>query len=86
MPDFFGYLVFPAELLAIAEKLVLDSLKFILGSGFSAHSSEAALHAMERFDFDTILFPVNYVCYYKADFGPEVIHKAREKKMGILGL
>lgn len=54
--------------------------------GFSAHSSEAALRAMEQFDFDTILFPVNYVCYYKANFGPEVIRRAREKKMGILGL
>jgi predicted aldo/keto reductase-like oxidoreductase len=54
--------------------------------GFSAHSSEAALRAMERFDFDTILFPVNYVCYFKANFGPDVIGLAREKKMGILGL
>lgn len=54
--------------------------------GFSAHSSEAALLAMEQFDFDTILFPVNYVCYFKANFGPEVIQTAREKKMGILGL
>jgi len=54
--------------------------------GFSAHSSEAALRAMERFDFDTILFPINYVCYFKANFGPDVIHAAREKKMGILGL
>jgi len=54
--------------------------------GFSAHSSEAALRAMERFDFDTILFPVNYVCYFKADFGPEVIKKAKEKKMGILAI
>ena len=54
--------------------------------GFSAHSSEAALHAMDLFDFDTILFPVNYVCYFKANFGPDVIQRAREKKMGILGL
>lgn len=54
--------------------------------GFSAHSAEAALRAMDKFDFDTILFPVNYVCYYKADFGPEVIRKAREKKMGILAI
>ncbi len=54
--------------------------------GFSAHSAEAALRAMDKFDFDTILFPVNYVCFYKADFGPEVIQKAKEKKMGILAI
>jgi predicted aldo/keto reductase-like oxidoreductase len=54
--------------------------------GFSAHSAEAALRAMDKFDFDTILFPVNYVCYYKADFGPEVIKRAQEKKMGILAI
>jgi predicted aldo/keto reductase-like oxidoreductase len=54
--------------------------------GFSAHSSEAALRAMDRFDFDTILFPVNYVSYFKANFGPDVIQRAQEKKMGILGI
>ncbi|MBN1223099.1 MAG: aldo/keto reductase [Candidatus Aminicenantes bacterium] len=53
--------------------------------GFSAHSSEAALRAMEKFDFDTILFPVNYACFYK-DFGPAVIQMAKEKKIGILGI
>jgi predicted aldo/keto reductase-like oxidoreductase len=54
--------------------------------GFSAHSTGAALRAMDKFDFDTILFPVNYVCFYKAGFGPEVIRKAQEKKMGILAI
>jgi predicted aldo/keto reductase-like oxidoreductase len=54
--------------------------------GFSAHSEETALRAMDNFDFDTILFPVNYVCFYKANFGPEVIQKARDKKMGILAI
>jgi predicted aldo/keto reductase-like oxidoreductase len=54
--------------------------------GFSAHSSEAALRAMDKFDFDTMLFPINYVCYYKGNFGAEVIEKAREKKMGILAI
>jgi hypothetical protein len=44
------------------------------------------MRAMEIFDFDTILFPINYVCYYKGNFGAEVIEKAREKKMGILAI
>jgi predicted aldo/keto reductase-like oxidoreductase len=54
--------------------------------GFSAHSAEAALLAMKQHDFDTILFPVNFVCFIKGDFGPQVIALAREKKMGILAL
>ncbi|MEW5902211.1 MAG: aldo/keto reductase [Acidobacteriota bacterium] len=54
--------------------------------GFSAHSAEAAVLAIEQFDFDTILFPVNFVCFLKADFGPQVIAAAMKKKMGILAL
>lgn len=54
--------------------------------GFSAHSEEAALIAMERFDFDTILFPINFAMWWKGEFGPKVIERAREKKMGILAI
>jgi len=54
--------------------------------GFSAHSQEAALRAMELYDFDTILFPVNYVCWHRSSFGPEVIAQARSRNMGILAI
>ncbi len=54
--------------------------------GFSAHSSEAALEAMGQFDFETILFPVNFACVFQANFGPAVITAAREKQMGILAI
>ncbi len=54
--------------------------------GFSAHSHEAALAAMDRYDFDSILFPVNYVTFYQGNFGPEVIETARKKEMAILAL
>jgi aryl-alcohol dehydrogenase-like predicted oxidoreductase len=54
--------------------------------GFSAHSVEAAMSMMDRFDFDTILFPVNYVTWNKANFGPQVLEKAHQKNMGILAL
>jgi predicted aldo/keto reductase-like oxidoreductase len=53
--------------------------------GFSAHSVEAALKAMDDFDFDTVLFPVNFVCFFN-DFGPAVIRKAQEKRLGILAI
>ena len=54
--------------------------------GFSAHSAEVALAAMERFAFDTILFPINFVTWTKGEFGPQVVARAREKGMGILAL
>jgi aryl-alcohol dehydrogenase-like predicted oxidoreductase len=54
--------------------------------GFSAHSAEAALLAMRQFDFDTVLFPVNFVCFLKGNFGPQIMALAREKKIGILAL
>jgi aryl-alcohol dehydrogenase-like predicted oxidoreductase len=54
--------------------------------GFSAHSVEAALAAMERYDFDSILFPVNFTTYFKGDFGPSVIERAQAKRLSILAL
>ena len=54
--------------------------------GFSAHSEEAALALMERFDFDTILFPVNYVTWYAGGFAPAVLKEAEARGMGILAL
>jgi predicted aldo/keto reductase-like oxidoreductase len=54
--------------------------------GFSAHSVEAALAMMNRFDFDTILFPFNYTTWNAGNFGPQVLARAQEKKMGILAL
>ncbi len=54
--------------------------------GFSAHSVEAALALLDQFAFDSILFPVNYVCYAKGNFGPQVMKKAVELKVSRLAL
>ena len=54
--------------------------------GFSAHSVEAAMALMDGFDFDTILFPINYTTWYAGNFGPQVLDRAKEKGMGILAL
>ncbi len=54
--------------------------------GFSAHSQEAAVYAMEQYDFDSILFPLNFVCWYQGNYGPKAYEKAKEKNMGILGM
>ncbi len=54
--------------------------------GFSAHDVDAALLAMKKFDFDSILFPINFNCWKNGDFGPQVYDIARSKGMGILAL
>ncbi|HZO91584.1 MAG TPA: aldo/keto reductase [Chthonomonadaceae bacterium] len=54
--------------------------------GFSAHSVEAAIAAMDRFDFDSALFPINFVTYYEGNFGPQIIAKAQEKGVARLAL
>jgi len=54
--------------------------------GFSAHSVEAAMLAMQKFDFDTILFPINFNCWIHGNFGPQVFETAKSKGMGILAI
>ena len=54
--------------------------------GFSVHSAETALAAMDRYNFDTVLFPVNWVLFTQAGFGPQILKRAQEKNMGILAL
>jgi predicted aldo/keto reductase-like oxidoreductase len=59
---------------------------YIKHIGFSAHSTEAALALMEMYDFDTVMFPFNFVSLLKNDYGSYVLKKAIEKNMGIIGL
>ncbi len=54
--------------------------------GFSVHSAETALAAMDRYPFDTVLFPVNWVLFTQAGFGPQILQKAQEKRVGVLAL
>ena len=68
---------------AFQEARKAKKIRFI---GFSAHSVEAAMAMMERFDFDTILYPVNYVTWHAGNFGAQVLEKAKQKNMGILAL
>jgi len=54
--------------------------------GFSVHSVETALAALDRYDFDTVLFPLNWVLVTQANFGLQILKRAQEKQMGILCL
>ena len=54
--------------------------------GASAHSAEAALALMDRFPLDSILFPVNFVCWEQGGFGPQILAKAKQKGIARLAL
>jgi len=54
--------------------------------GFSAHSEAAALAALDRYDFDSVLFPINFATFYQGNFGPRVIEAAKSKGVARLAL
>lgn len=54
--------------------------------GFSAHSEEAAIALMERYDFASMLFPINWVNIFNANFAPKALQLAKSKGIGILAL
>lgn len=54
--------------------------------GFSCHKPEAALQLMSAFDFDTVLFPLNWTYWLAKDVGPQVIQAAQEKNRGIIAM
>jgi len=54
--------------------------------GFSVHSVETALAAIDRYNFDTVLFPLNWLLVSQANFGMQILERAREKQMGVLCL
>lgn len=54
--------------------------------GFSAHSVEAALAAMDRYDFDSVLFPFNFAAWFEENFGAQVMETAKSKGVARLAL
>ncbi|MCM8814802.1 MAG: aldo/keto reductase [Candidatus Omnitrophica bacterium] len=58
----------------------------VLRIGFSAHTEESALAALDAFDFDFFMFPVNIFCYMKSGFGEKVIDTAKKRNIDIIGI
>lgn len=54
--------------------------------GFSAHSAEMAVELLERYSFDSVLFPFNFSTYWHGNFGPQVVAAAQAKGAGLLAL
>lgn len=54
--------------------------------GFSAHNQEAALKLLDLYAFDSVLFPINFVCCSQGNFGPGLLAKAKEQNVPVLAL
>ena len=52
--------------------------------GFTAHSENVALRALELYDFDSVLFPFNWHMNMAHGMGSRLLQTAREKNVGIL--
>lgn len=54
--------------------------------GITCHSEAAALKAMSLYDFDTVLFPLNWHMNMAFGMGTQLCKAAKEKGVGILGM
>lgn len=54
--------------------------------GFSAHSEEQAIHAMDLYDFDTLMFPINWQMIKRDAWGTKAIAEANKRNMGVLAI
>ena len=54
--------------------------------GFSAHTTKAALAAMQRFQFDTVMFPINFIEYFTFAFGKPVLELAEKQGVAVLAI
>jgi predicted aldo/keto reductase-like oxidoreductase len=54
--------------------------------GASAHNAEAAISLMDRFQLDSVMFPVNFVLYEEGKFGPQILEHAKKKGVARLAL
>jgi len=54
--------------------------------GFSAHSEDVALRCLELFDFDTVLFPMNWAMGLTSGWGDRVSEVIRQKGIGLIAM
>jgi aryl-alcohol dehydrogenase-like predicted oxidoreductase len=54
--------------------------------GFSAHSDAAATACLDRFPFESVLFPLNWMTYLREGFGQAVVAQAQARSVSLLAL
>ncbi len=58
----------------------------ILNIGFSAHNEDVALKALTMFDFDSVLFPLNWALGIQRGWGDRISEAVKERGIGLLGM
>lgn len=54
--------------------------------GFSAHNEDAALRLLDAFEFDSVLFPVNWAAWHAGGIGPRMVEAAAKRDAAVLAL
>ena len=54
--------------------------------GFSAHTTKGALGVMNGFHFDTAMFPINFVEFFKIGFGKPVLELAQKQGVAVMAI
>lgn len=54
--------------------------------GFSAHTTKGALLAMNGFQFDTVMFPINFIEYFTIDFGQPILELAKKQGAAVAAI
>lgn len=54
--------------------------------GFSSHHEEAAFKLIEQFDFDTVMFPINWNYWLKDKEGEKILELAESRNMGRIAI
>ena len=74
----------PGGVMEVVEKAKRDGI--IRRAGITAHSEEAALAALARYDFDTVLFPFNWSLVMSWGNGLKLLEEAKRRNMGVLAM
>ncbi len=74
----------PGGVMEVVEKAKRDGI--VRRAGITAHSEAAALAALERYDFDTVLFPFNWSLVMAYGNGLRLLEEARRRNMGVLAM
>ena len=54
--------------------------------GFSAHNEDAALRLLSSFEFDSVLFPINWASWHAGGIGPRIVEAAAGSGTAVLAL
>lgn len=68
---------------------LLDEIRangIALNIGITAHSEAAALKALEKYDFDTVMFPINWHMHMEHGFGTKLIAQCKKRNIGLIGI